>query len=161
MKKEINLPDMPSDLIDLALKDLDLCFNDNKYCVDMMFFHLKFKEDEKCHVCLAGSVLAKSLNGNINRSITDGLFSFSDKIKNKIYGLNSLRIGDITEGVESMIPQDLFLQKQSQLLDLEDEFSCIELDFRVLENSVSFKKEYDRLVSNMKKIAKRLRGIGL
>ena len=58
----MNLPDKPSELIRLALADLALCAADPNYRIDMGEWHKP--EDGVCQVCLAGAVMAKSLNAS-------------------------------------------------------------------------------------------------
>lgn len=53
------LPKVPSELITLALNDLELVEKDERYEVNMEVYH--YPSDGKCLVCLAGAVMAKSL----------------------------------------------------------------------------------------------------
>ena len=53
-------PEKLSSLIRLALDDLAKCEDDDDYVVDMSIYH--FPDDEGCCVCLAGAVIAKTLN---------------------------------------------------------------------------------------------------
>ena len=55
MKK---LPNKPSELLKVALTDLELVEGDSKYRVDMRNWHTP-QYDKTCEVCLAGSVMAK------------------------------------------------------------------------------------------------------
>ena len=57
----MKLPDRPSELIRLALADLALCAADPNYRIDMYEWHNP-QDDGVCQVCLAGAVMAKSLN---------------------------------------------------------------------------------------------------
>jgi len=58
----MNLPDKPSELIRLALADLALCAADPNYAIDMGQWHMP--DHGVCQVCLAGAVMAKSLNAS-------------------------------------------------------------------------------------------------
>ena len=58
----MKLPDKPSELIRLALADLALCAADPNYRIDMGQWHMP--EHGVCQVCLAGAVMAKSLNAS-------------------------------------------------------------------------------------------------
>lgn len=53
------LPNKPSELLKLALSDMELVEQDPRYKIDMGFWHMPIKN--KCVVCLAGSVMAKTL----------------------------------------------------------------------------------------------------
>lgn len=61
---ETQLPDKKSELIRLAIADLEKCEQDPNYTIDMTRWH-EPRYDGVCQVCLAGSVMAKTLNANI------------------------------------------------------------------------------------------------
>lgn len=66
------LPKTPSKLIRLALADLRACEADSWYAVDMYMWHYpsKSKKHPKiCSVCLAGAVMAKSLDADIGEAL--------------------------------------------------------------------------------------------
>ena len=56
------LPKLPSALLRLAVNDLVKVERSKRYEVAMGDWHTGQCSDDVCHVCLAGSVLAKSLN---------------------------------------------------------------------------------------------------
>lgn len=62
------LPDLPSDLIRVALVDLRRCEADPRYKVCMYEWHIPGRDEtgrsDYCYVCLAGSVMAKSLGAD-------------------------------------------------------------------------------------------------
>lgn len=96
---EIQLPDKPSELIRLALSDLRKCEADPRYSIDMWAWHAPFLND-RCYVCLAGAVMAKS----INASITDELApsDFDGEISTKLNALDCFRLGDIAGGLDKL-----------------------------------------------------------
>lgn len=55
------LPDKKSDLLILALEDYFKIKNDLRYCIDMTDWHIGTSYRTLCTVCLAGAVMAKSL----------------------------------------------------------------------------------------------------
>lgn len=58
------LPDKISELIRVALYDLEQCERDDRYRIEMMDWHVPDEvgvEDPVCEVCLAGAVMAKRL----------------------------------------------------------------------------------------------------
>ena len=59
MSAVATLPDKPSELIRLALSDLEKCEGDSRYEVDMNEWHVPTQKGHVCYVCLAGSVMAK------------------------------------------------------------------------------------------------------
>lgn len=54
------LPSVPSELIELALRDLELTEADDRYRVNMDRWH-ELDGEDVCHVCLAGAVMAQTL----------------------------------------------------------------------------------------------------
>ena len=52
----------PSSLIRLALRDLRTCEKDSGYDIDMGDWHFPVPEHGLCYVCLAGAVIAQTLN---------------------------------------------------------------------------------------------------
>jgi hypothetical protein len=90
-KTQPKLPNKPSELILLALADLVKVERSKNYVVDMGTFHTKYDDDEPCHVCLAGAVMAKSL------SIPSDVFvaprDFESDTKRKLLALDRFRQG--------------------------------------------------------------------
>ena len=95
------LPGQPSALIRVALADLQKCIADPIYKIDMKTWHKPVDSGKHCSVCLAGSVLAQTLNVLPGESIpTQGPFAwrfFSDN--KKLLALNYFRIGAFFEGL--------------------------------------------------------------
>jgi hypothetical protein len=56
--QKVELPDKLSELIRVAVKDLEACRADPAYVIDMFDWHLP--RGGVCHVCLAGAVFAKT-----------------------------------------------------------------------------------------------------
>ena len=86
----------PSELIRVALNDLELCEKDAKYNVYMEAWHEPFDQNSDspgCFVCLAGAVIAQSLNTPINFDRSPENFSLPISIRLRV--LNLLREGDI------------------------------------------------------------------
>lgn len=88
--KNITLPDKPSELIRLALADLALCAADPNYRIDMTDWHSP--DNGVCQVCLAGAVMAKSLNAPPAAGLH--WIDFPDN-SHKIESLNDFRMGDV------------------------------------------------------------------
>ena len=88
---------VPSELIRVALIDLELCEKDDKYFVSMNSWHHPYKKEDICYVCLAGAVMAKSLH--MNRARFGEPCDFPRQISLKLRALNWLREGRVTKGM--------------------------------------------------------------
>ena len=75
-------------LLDLAMSDLEKVEKDSRYEVNMNSWHWK---DQKCFVCLAGCVMAKTLNGDINDHLAPS--SFSKDTESKLQAIDCFRCG--------------------------------------------------------------------
>ena len=89
------LPDIPSALIRLALADLDKAEQTPGYEIDMDRWHSP--QDGKCLICLAGAVMAFSLNTPKEKCYSDT--SFSRTSEQAFSALDSFRAGDIPSGL--------------------------------------------------------------
>ncbi len=88
------LPNLPSKLILLALKDLRLVEQDPRYTVHMDTWHC-MDYSSVCSVCLAGAVMAKSLDATHGQWYAPFIFEESDRLE----ALNLFREGYISEGL--------------------------------------------------------------
>jgi hypothetical protein len=89
------LPDKLSDLIELALKDLELVEKDPRYRVDMSQWH--YGAEKVCVVCLAGAVIAKTLGAPRNKTYTPGKCSSDNRVK--LRALDMVRCGYLNDAV--------------------------------------------------------------
>ena len=94
------LPDLPSALIRLGLKDLAAVEEKSEYKVDMNIWHEPTADCSVCVVCFAGAVMAQSFATPINRMITPGLFEAPTR--RKLSALESLRRGGIKDALEHL-----------------------------------------------------------
>lgn len=68
---EDTLPELPSALIRLAVKDLEACQHDKRYHINMRTWHCAEELGlEVCTVCLAGSVLAQECHVSAAHSLS-------------------------------------------------------------------------------------------
>lgn len=116
LRMENKLPRKLSDLLELALNDLEKAENSKTHAVSMDVWYKPHKGG-KCLVCLAGSVMAFSLGVKVDESIstTDSVgwcplnfakFSLSDKSfytnqdADALSALNALRTGQVSSAAE-------------------------------------------------------------
>ncbi len=89
----------PSELIKLALHDLEVVESmPDKYVVDMSTWHAPYIN--KCFVCLAGSVMAISLNTLQHKEVYPT--NFPPEQNSLLHALNYFRNGDIINGLFCM-----------------------------------------------------------
>lgn len=83
----MGLPKKLSDLIEVALADLDACESDERYEINMHVWH--DVKGDKCSVCLAGAVMAKTL-GSVKSTWPQ---KFPPDIEDDLELLDRLRMG--------------------------------------------------------------------
>jgi hypothetical protein len=88
--KNPSLPLVPSELIDVAVHDLELCAADPRYEINMMNWHEPF--GDRCLVCLAGAFMAQTLHTPIHREVTPE--NIPDQgVRTRLFALDKLRCG--------------------------------------------------------------------
>lgn len=93
------LPDKPSELIRVALDDLAKCEADpDSFTINMGDWLVP--ENGKCSVCLAGAVMAQSINVDRSRALTP--YFLGESVRDKLLALNLLRVGDVRIGLSFM-----------------------------------------------------------
>ena len=96
----------PSELLELALNDLELCEKDPRYRIDMSDWHLTLTPHGVCSVCLAGAMLAKSTDWPIDETYDlfcgehDTQVEAVDMLRNGSIGRALLHLGVISYGDE-------------------------------------------------------------
>jgi hypothetical protein len=92
------LPDKPSELIRLAIGDLCKVEKNPIYRINMNVWHSPNYKDMICEVCLAGAVMAGSLDANPS-FLTSPLDYCEPSIYCKLQALDKFRRGTFLEGV--------------------------------------------------------------
>lgn len=92
------LPDKPSDLIELALSDLEKVEKNPRYEINMSTWHTP--DRGKCSVCLAGAVIAGTLEQSIRYDLSPQ--SFDENTRRKLVALDHFRLGYIGDGLQEM-----------------------------------------------------------
>lgn len=105
------LPDKPSALLALALKDLASCeHNPLHYIVNMGVWVIQDPEypSDPCIVCLAGAVMVQSLS--ITKTVVhpNDLHALCEADRRKLMALDALRIGEIDDALRQLhLPRPL------------------------------------------------------
>jgi hypothetical protein len=89
----------PSELIKLALHDLEVVENNRQYKVSMDHWH--FYNGEKCCVCLAGAFMAVTMKFPVERRIADP-GSCWPEAHPYLLALNRFRLGHVLLGLQEM-----------------------------------------------------------
>lgn len=132
------LPEKLSDCLTVALGDMDKCYKSNKFVVDMAeYFSIKRSTAEAritaitpCSVCLAGGVIAKTINGKdlekydeMGPSTLHSMGFITEDDKKRLYALDKLRQGAIYAALEE-------LGSDAQNLELDYSFEIGSPDFK-------------------------------
>jgi hypothetical protein len=147
MKKHTlkRLPKKPSALLELAIKDLEAVEKDPRYVVWMTQWHRSDytwspAHGNKCAVCFAGSVLAKTVKVPISQDVdTDGSDPIWVNYRKQLLALNEFRTGDVRTGAALLDIKGVALPRNR----------CVaEYDI----NPKSFKRSMRKLASQFKEI---------
>lgn len=93
--RDLNLPDLPSALLRVALADLQVVAERPEYQIDMDQWHLRAGwKSPACHVCLAGAVLAARYD---RPHMSLGPSYFVEVVRDKLRMLDRLRKGEVEE----------------------------------------------------------------
>jgi hypothetical protein len=130
---DVYLPNTPSELIRLAIKDLELCEQDSKYVINMVVWYMD--EGEHCSVCLAGAVMAQELGSELldtclaacwDGDLEVGPFEvskvFGADCASKLRALNCFGRGFIGEGLDYLgkggaCPVERYMDVESYSVD--------------------------------------------
>jgi ribosomal protein S27AE len=86
------LPDKLSELLYIALEDLEKIEADPRYKINMDLWH---RPNGKCSVCAAGSVMAVRLGAHTDDMLEPS--DFEKETENKLYAINYLREGRVAD----------------------------------------------------------------
>jgi len=142
------LPSVPSALIRLALSDLKKVEADKRYVVYMDHWHSILSNDRPCTVCLAGSVIAKTIGLDISEIIEPGSNLEEFMVMSLVYKLKALdcfRIGRVLRGLVIMnIPSEIRsnLPENLKLVDIAT--------YRPYDNF--FNRDMEKLASDLQEI---------
>lgn len=114
-RKTKQLPDKLSDLLDLAVTDSEECSRMKSYRLNMELWH---QPNGKCSVCMAGSVMARTLGAG-RRTYAEPR-SFGDENAPKLLAINDLRNGYVANAYfrlhSELPPTDSRLDVASSLI---------------------------------------------
>ena len=86
------------ELLALALDDFEKVLRDPRYAVQMGDYHMPDEQGRKCHVCLAGAVMAKSLGASPAERVSP--HNFPEEVGERLDALDDLRMGEVLGAAE-------------------------------------------------------------
>lgn len=89
----VELPDVASQLIYLAIEDLIKTEKDEDYSINMSLYHGWGFCVVGCQVCLAGAVMAKTLECDYSEDFIPSDFPYSNELK--LRALDYFRVGEV------------------------------------------------------------------
>ena len=154
------LPNTPSELLSLALDDLEKCEQDTLYGVLMDAWHEPvFDEDhefQRCDVCLAGAVMAKTLDVDPEDHVPavceydwSPLVATDSVIADKLTSIEYFRQGLVRKGVDEFFVCDETPEFKAWA---GEKVGFTEPDVDVIdykENPVLFKKQMRQIVEHL------------
>ena len=99
MKTE-TLPDKLSDLLELALDDLETTEKDPAYEINMLYWHELDEVDNTCRVCLAGAVLAQTLEVPVSFNYLR--YRPEPDLEDKMDAINFVRLGFVDYALKAL-----------------------------------------------------------
>lgn len=87
----IDLPDKPSELLKVALEDLQKCERDYRYRIRMIVWHHPL-EDGTCLICMAGAVMAQRSDCGPMHDVEPA--DFNPETRNKLMAIDAFRLGE-------------------------------------------------------------------
>ncbi len=104
-KKKAKRPELPrkmSALLRLAVKDAQAVEKSKKYVLAMGTWHEPYRN--KCHVCLAGSVMAKSLGCSPDKELRP--YDLPARTRDALLAVNEMRQGDFAGAARTLRLKD-------------------------------------------------------
>lgn len=143
------LPDKPSELIRVALVDLEKCEADPRYLINMGSWHSPTcdtddcescardrkaanKPNGRCYVCLAGAVMAQSLDTSPRKAGYPGSFAEAAKLR----ALNDFRVGSVLSGLQEMGLGSRNRPESRDVVAYEEDASAFKRDMRTLADDL-------------------------
>lgn len=100
-KTKCILPDLPSELLKVAMDDFEKVERDSRYVISMASWHKPRSKNQsgvECAVCFAGAVMAETCKMPTDE-IFDPTWEEEDKNNRKFRALNLFRIGQVRNGL--------------------------------------------------------------
>ena len=98
------LADLPSDLIENSLADMEKAEAHPDYAIDMAIWHRQGMpwqiNKEQCLVCQSGAVMAFSLDAPFGKHLSPN--QYDEDTRGKLCAINEFRVGGIADGLREM-----------------------------------------------------------
>lgn len=90
----------PSELLELGIINLKECEKDANYVINMCSWHIYIPSEAKCHVCLAGAYLAKTIKMPFTRTVAP--HELKQPVQDKAYALTNFSRGTMEYGLKAL-----------------------------------------------------------
>jgi len=102
-----NLPDKLSDLLKVALLDLEWVESQpEKYMINMAAWYEKSYDprtgESRCNVCLAGAVMARTLGDKLSSNYMRNPDTYDEDTSKKLKAINFARLGQIENSLKEL-----------------------------------------------------------
>ena len=91
----ITLPDLPSEMVDLALSLLLKRAEDPRYKINMFSWHIYDPEENKCNICFAGALISQWEDFTASTTAS----RYLPEITHKLYATDNFRRGHIDQAL--------------------------------------------------------------
>lgn len=137
------LPDKPSELIRVALTDLELCEKDSRFKIGMGAWYVPSSTKPICHVCFAGAVMAMRL-GYTQVGVSEiwkkvgHPEDFKKEISDKLHALDCFQSGKTDLGLVYMGLGEISFNRETEIVSYH-------------ENSSAFRNSMENLADELEK----------
>ena len=113
-KKTVNLPDTMHELLRIAIDDMLVVKTQKKYVLNMGEWYA-INNDNRCSVCMAGSVMARRCKFDRTKDCLPS--SFPRDISTKLSAINQMRCNWLSEAYTSVYGEEPIGDKEDVLLN--------------------------------------------
>ena len=145
---EDKLPEKMSDVLELALHDIERVETSPQYEIDMTNWHIYDRITGVCSVCMAGAVMAQTLGVPFNETTSLTMVEVSDDDKTKLCILDDVRSSHFIPLLDFIKGEDDEDDKYRPLFKDIMRFGNI---VRYHESPTQFKKDVQRLAETLRK----------
>lgn len=115
--RHLDLPNKPSALLSMAMKDLERVERDGRYVIDMQKWHMPRADGSLCSICMAGAVLTKHMDPKDICANPEGIFDLPTTMK--LMAIDFMRCGSVRDACH-MLGHDVVIIANRQVPQYDD-----------------------------------------